>query len=113
MAAQTMFTSGGLTWNKVPFPTDAAGLGAVAESMKDHVFIAVNGTAGYALAYNGILFTTNDVQIVEADAGGTPHMMVGLKAASPDGSGTIIDVNIEMSTLLSLVCMKLPQLGIS
>ena len=56
MTAQTMFTIGGLTWNKVPFPTDADGLGAVAESLKNLVFIAINGTAGYALAYNGILF---------------------------------------------------------
>ena len=108
-----MFTIGGLTWNKVPFPTDADGLGAVAESLKNLVFIAINGTAGHALAYNGILFSTSEVQIVEADTGGTPYMMVRLKAAAPDGSGTIIDVGIEMSTLLSLVCMKLPEMGIS
>ena len=112
MTAQTMFTIGGLAWTKVPFPTDAAELGAVAESMKDHVFIAVNGTAGHALAYNGVLFTTSDVQIVAAGTGTAPDTMVWLKAAAPDGSGTIIDVSIDMSTLLSLTCVKLPQLGV-
>ena len=105
-----MFTSGGLTWNKVPFPTDAAGLGAIVESLKHHVFIAINGTAGHVLAHNGILFSTSDVQIVEADTGALPNMMVWLKAAAPDGSGTIIDVSIELSILLSLVCFKLPPL---
>ena len=113
MTAQTMFTIGGLTWSKVPFATDAAELGAIAESMKHHVFIAIKGTAGHALAYNGIFYTTSDVQIAAADTGTAPDTMVWLKAAAPDGSGTIIDVSIDMSTLLSLVCIKLPQLGIS
>ena len=112
MAAHTMFTTGGLTWNKVLFPTDASGLCAVVESLKHHVFIASNGTAGHALAYNGILYSTNDAQIVEADTGAEPNMMVWLKAAAPDGSGTIIDVSIELSILLSLVCFKLPPLDI-
>jgi hypothetical protein len=53
------------------------GLGAVAESLKNHVFIAINGTAGHARAYNGIIFSTSEVQIVEADTGGTPHIRVG------------------------------------
>ena len=108
-----MLTIGGLAWNKVPFATDAAELGAITESLKDHVFIATHGTDGHAIAYSGILYTTSDVQIAAADTGTAPDTRVWLKAAAPDGSGTIIDVSIGMSTLLSLVCMKLPQLGIS
>ena len=106
-----MSTMGGLTWSKVPLPTDAAEAGAIAKSLNDMVFIACKGTAGYDLAHQGILFTSDDVQIVDAGTGEAPNMMVWLKAAAPDGSGTVIDVSIELSILLSLICYRLPPLG--
>ena len=39
----------------------------------------------------------DDVQIVEADTGALPNMMLWLKAVDPSGAGAIIDVNIEAS----------------
>ena len=94
MTAQTMFTTGGLTWTKVPFPTAAEELRAVADSLKNVVLIACPGTVAHALAYNGIFYSTDEVQIVEADTGAEPNMMLWLKAADPGGSGAIIDVSM-------------------
>ena len=49
---------GGLTWSKARFPTDADDLLAVVRSLKNVVFIACPGSAGHALAYNGIFYST-------------------------------------------------------
>jgi hypothetical protein len=94
MTAQTMLAIGGLTWTKVPFPTAAEELRAVADSLKNVVLIACPGTVAHALAYNGTFYSTDEVQIVEADTGAEPNMMLWLKAADPSGSGAIIDVSM-------------------
>ena len=44
MTAQTMFTTGGLTWTKVPFPTAAEELRAVADSLKNVVMTSQEHT---------------------------------------------------------------------
>ena len=93
MTAQTMFTIGGLAWSKVPFATGADELRAVADSLKNVVLIACPGTVAHGLAYNGIFYTTDDVQIAEADTGAEPGLVLWLKAAEPGGSGAIIDVS--------------------
>ena len=79
---------------------------AVADSLKNVVLIACPGTVAHGMAYNGIFYTTDDVQIAEADTGAELGLVLWLKAAEPGGSGAIIDVSIEASTLLSCVLIN-------
>ena len=109
MTAQTMFTIGGLTWSKFLLSTDVDEMRAFADALKNKVFVALPGSALCLLARNGLFFTEEVVQISNTGDEASPNITMLVKAADPGGLGAIIDVNIDSSMLLSLVCISLPE----
>ena len=100
-----MHTVEGLRWNRVPLTAATATNDTWTATLTNKVFVTCADCPLHDSAYNGIFFTSDSVTIVDKGTEEAPNVLltVKLKAAAPDGSGTIIEVNVDAMYMLFLI----------
>ena len=112
MAATVVRIADVVTVKRTPLDGDIDGMVGREKSHGDTVYVAFPGTGLAAAVLDGVFFTSSDTSTTDPGGPDHPDPTVKVWGASPDGLGTLVQLDANLRALLEAVSWPLPELEI-
>ena len=112
MAATVVRIADVVTAKRTPLDGDLDGIVGRGKSLGNTVYVAIAGTGLAAAVLDGVFFTSNDTSTTDPGGPNNSDPTIKVWGASPDGQGTIVQLDANLQVLLEAVSWPLPEMGI-
>ena len=97
---------------RTPLDGDIEGIVARAKVVGNAAYVAFPGSRLAAAVLGGVFFTSSDVTTRDPGGSAIPGPVITAMGASPDGSGTLVQLDVDLRGLLEAICLPLTELEI-
>ena len=112
MAASVVCIADLVTVKRCPLDGDIEVIVGRAKSLRNAVYVAFPGTWLAAAVLGGVFFTSDDVSTTDPGGAAIPNPTIKAWGASPDGRGSLIELDANLRTLLEAYSLPLTELEI-
>jgi hypothetical protein len=112
MAAAVVQIAKVVTVKRTPLDGDLDGIVDREKSHGNTVYVAFPGTGLADSVLGGVFFTSSDTSTTDPGGPDNTDPTVKVWGASPDGLGTIVQLDANLQVLLEAVGWHLPEMGI-
>ena len=112
MTATVLEIAGMISVKRTPLDGDIEGIVARAKVVGNAAYVAFPGSRLAAAVLGGVFFTSSDVTTRDPGGSAIPGPVITAMGASPDGSGTLVQLDVDLRGLLEAICLPLTELEI-